>query len=209
MRVRPITPDLLASEVVERIDALPRRWVRVAVDGAPAADTDGFAASLVEPLRTLGREVVRVRTTDYLRPASLRLEHGHHDPDSFYESWFDLKGLAREVLDPLSDSGNGQVLPALWDAGADRSPRLPRITLPVLGVAIVDGPLLLGTGLPFDFAVHLWLPGAALERRTAEPDRWTLPAFRRYTEEVGPEQIADFVVRVDRPGHPAIVDSLH
>ncbi|MCI2418495.1 uridine kinase [Saccharopolyspora sp. K220] len=211
MRVRPVTPELLASEVVDRIDALPRRWARVAVDGAPAADTDGFAASLVEPLRTLGREVVRVRTADYLRPASLRLEHGHHDPDSFYESWFDLKGLAREVLNPLSDSGTGQVLPALWDAAADRSPRLPRVTLPDRGVAIVDGPLLLGSGLPFDFAVHLWLPAAALERRTPEPDRWMLPAFHRYADEVGPENVADVadvVVRVDRPGRPAIIDSL-
>jgi hypothetical protein len=208
MRVRPITPDLLAAEVVERIDALPGRWARVAVDGAPAADTDGFANALVEPLRTLGREVVRVRMSNYLRPASLRLEHGHHDADSFYESWFDLKGLTREVLNPLSDNGNGQVLPALWDAAADRSPRLPRVRLPDRGVAIVDGPLLLGAGLGFDFTIHLWLPEAALARRTSETDHWTLPAFHRYAEEVGPEHVADYVVRIDRPGHPAVIDSL-
>ncbi|MEV0702976.1 uridine kinase [Saccharopolyspora sp. NPDC050389] len=208
MRVRPISPDLLAAEVVEHIDALRGRWARVAVDGAPAADTGDFADVLVEPLRALGREVVRVRTADYLRPASLRLEHGHHDPDSFYESWFDLKALTREVLTPLSAGGNGQVLPAFWDAEADRSPRLPRITLPPRGVAIVDGPLLLGAGLDFDFAIHLWLPEAALQRRTREPDRWTLPAFRRYAEEVAPERLADHVIRVDRPGRPAVIDSL-
>jgi hypothetical protein len=208
MRVRPIAPDLLAAEVVERIDALPGRFARVAVDGAPAAGTGDFADALVEPLRTLGRAVVRVRIADYLRPASLRLEHGHHDPDSFYESWFDLKGLTREVLNPLSDNGNGQVLPALWDAEADRSPRMPRVHLPDHGVTIVDGPLLLGAGLAFDFTVHLWLPEAALERRTPEADHWTLPAFRRYADEVGPENVADYVVRVDRPGRPAVIDSL-
>lgn len=208
MRVRPISPELLAAEVVERIDALRGRWARVAVDGAPAANTGDFADALVEPLRSLGREVVRVRTADYLRPASLRLEHGHDDPDSFYESWFDFKALTREVLNPLSPSGSGQVLPAFWDAEADRSPRLPRTNLPERGVAVVDGPLLLGAGLAFDFAVHLWLPEAALERRTPEPDRWTLPAFRRYAGEVGPERLADYVVRVDRPGRPAVIDSL-
>ncbi|SDW11612.1 hypothetical protein SAMN05216215_1001224 [Saccharopolyspora shandongensis] len=208
MRVRPISPDLLAAEVVERIDALQGRWARVAVDGAPAAGTGEFADALVEPLRALGREVVRVRTADYLRPASLRLEHGHQDPDSFYESWFDLKALTREVLAPLSAGGNGQVLPAFWDAEADRSPRLARIALPPRGVAIVDGPLLLGAGLDFDLAIHLWLPEAALQRRTPEPDRWTLPAFGRYTGEVAPERLADYVIRVDRPGRPAVVDSL-
>ncbi|MDA3627941.1 uridine kinase [Saccharopolyspora sp. WRP15-2] len=208
MRVRPVTPELLAAEVVDRIDALPRRWARIAVDGAPAAGTGDLADALVEPLRTRGREVVRVRMADYLRPASLRLEHGHHDPDSYYESWYDLRGLTREVLDPLSDSGNGRVLPALWDAEADRSPRLPRVQLPDRAVAIVDGPLLLGAGLPFDFTVHLWLPEAALHRRTPEPDRWTLLAFHRYTGEVAPEHLADYVVKADRPGHPAVVESL-
>ncbi|MBB5152654.1 uridine kinase [Saccharopolyspora phatthalungensis] len=208
MHVRPISPDLLAAELVARIDALPGRWARVAVDGAPAAETGDFADALVEPLRILGREVVRVRMADYLRPASLRLEHGHHDPDSFYESWFDFKALTREVLFPLSPKGNGQVLPAFWDAEADRSPRLPRTTLPNRGVAIVDGPLLLGAGLAFDFTVHLWLPEAALRRRTPEPDHWTLPAYHRYAEEATPERLADYVVRADRPGHPAVIDSL-
>lgn len=208
MRVRPVTPELLAAELVDRIEALPRRWPRIAVDGAPAADTGDFADALVEPLRTRGREVVRIRMTDYQRPASLRLEHGHHDPDSYYESWYDLPGLTREVLDPLSDSGSGRVLPALWDAAADRSPRLPRIQLPDRAVAVVDGPLLLGAGLPLDFTIHLWLPEAALNRRTREEDRWTLPAFHRYAEEVAPHLLADCVVRVDRPGRPAVVDSL-
>ncbi|GAA0514654.1 uridine kinase [Saccharopolyspora subtropica] len=207
MRVRPITPNLLVTEVVERIDALPGRWLRIAVDGAPAADTGDFADSLVEPLRLRGRAVARVRMADYLRPASLRLEHGHADPDSFYTSWFDRNGLTREVLKPLSDKGSGQLLPALWDAAADRSPRLARVRLPERGVAVVDGPLLLGAGLDFDFTIHLWLPPAALRRRTPEPDRWTLPAYERYDQEVSPHTLADYVVRADRPGHPAVIDS--
>lgn len=207
MRVRPVSPESLVAEVVERVDALAGRWARVAVDGAPAADTAGLADRLVEPLRTLGREVARIRMADYLRPASLRLEYGHHDPDAYYQNWFDLGGLDREVLKPLTDSGTGQVLPALWDAQADRSPRLRRVELPARGVAIVDGPLLLGAGLDFDLAVHLWLPEPALQRRTPAENRWMLPAFQRYSEEVSPEQFADFVVRVDHPTRPAVIES--
>ena len=145
---------------------------------------------------------------DYLRPASLRLERGRQDPDSFYTDWFDLNGLHREVLAPLSDDGSGQALPALWDAEADRSPRLERVHLPESSVAIVHGPLLLAAGLDFDFTVHLWLPGKALQRRLPDEHSWKAPAFQRYSEEVGPERIADYVVRADRSGHPAVVDAL-
>ena len=108
---------------------------------------------------------------------------------------------------PLTTSnGNGRVLPAFWDAEADRSPRLSRVTLPPRGVAIVDGPMLQGAGLAFDFAIHLRLPEAALQRLTPETDHWTLPAFRRYTDEVDPTSLADYVVRVDRPNRPAVID---
>lgn len=207
MQVRPITPELLADELADRIETLGRR-PRIAVDGAPQAGTAALADALVEPLRLRGREVARVRAVDYLRPASLRLEHGRQDPDAYYEQWFDLDGLRREVLHPLAEGGSGKLLPALWDADADRSPRLDRVELPERGLVIVDGPLLLGAGLPFEFTVHLWLPGAALDRHAADEDRWKTPAFQRYSDEVGPEHVADYLVRNDRPGHPAVVDSL-
>lgn len=208
MQVRPLTPQRLAIEIVEHVHAWTGTWCRVAVDGAPAAGTEEFADGLVDPLRERGRDVVRVSTRDYLRPASLRLEHGHLDPDSFYAEWFDLAGLRREVLEPLADGGTGQVLPALWDPEADRSPRLQRVRLPERGVVIVDGPLLLGAGLPFDRTVHLDLPDAALRRLTEEGEQWTLPAYERYAEEVGPRLLADTVVRTDRPGRPAVIDAL-
>jgi hypothetical protein len=209
MRVRPVTPDLLVSELTDRITAcVGTPWVRVAIDGPPPAGTSELADALVDSLRVRGRDSVRVRTEDYLRPASLRLERGHHDPDSYYNGWFDLDGLQREVLRPLEPDGDGRVLPALWDAETDRSPRLNPVVLPPRGVAIVDGPLLLGAGLSFDFTVHLWLPPAALARTTPDAHQWILPAFDRYTSEVHPERLANYVVRADRPGRPAIVDSI-
>lgn len=204
MRVRAITPEKLADELADTIAEVRAPRPRVAVDGA--VDTAEFADGLVEPLRVRGREVVRVSTWRYVRAASLRLEHGRDDPDSFYESWFDFGGLRREALDPLASGGSGLVLPALWDVTTDRSPRLDRVRLPEHGVLLVDGPLLLGAGLPFELTVHLWLPGRSLQRHLAESEHWTLPAFDRYSAEVAPERLADHVVRVDRPGHPAVVD---
>ncbi|WP_343448371.1 nucleoside/nucleotide kinase family protein [Micromonospora oryzae] len=207
MRVRPITPERLVTELTERLVAAdPPGRLRVAVDGAPAAGPDELAAALVDPLRALGRPVVHVRAADFLRPASVRLEFGRTNPDAYYEGWVDEPGLRREVLDPAGPGGSGRILPSLWDPRTDRASRAGYVTLPPHGVVLVSGALLLGGGLPVDLAVHLELSPAALARRTDPALRWTLPAFARYAEEVAPASFADVVVRVDDPRRPALVE---
>ncbi|GGP98896.1 uridine kinase [Streptosporangium pseudovulgare] len=206
MRIRPITPSLLVEELADRIAAAPRdAWVRVALDGAPAARPEDLADALAGPLRLRGREVMRVSARDFLRPASLRLEHGRTDPDAYYDDWLDLKGLVREVLAPLGPGSSGRIVPTLWDSVTDRATRAPYVTVPPGGVLLLDGGLLLGRGLPFDLTVHLWLSPGALDRRTDPGLRWTLPAYARYEDEAGPVKSADVVVRADDPRHPAVV----
>nr|WP_205861704.1 uridine kinase [Planosporangium flavigriseum] len=188
------------------IDARPHgRWLRVAIDGAPPTGPHDLADALVTPLRVRGRPVQRVRADDFLRPASLRLERGRTDPDAFYEDWLDVRGLTREVLDPLGDAGTGRILPTLWDTAMDRATRAGYVSVPEGGILLLSGALLLGTGLPLDLVVHLSTSPAALARRTADADRWTLPAYARYADEVDPALLADVVVRVDDPRHPALV----
>lgn len=207
VRPRPISPDLLVTELAERISGWSGDgWVRVAVDGAAPARPEVLADRLVDPLRAAGRPVLRVGAGDFLRPASVRLETGRTDPDSFYDGWLDTGGLVREVLAPLDqDTGTGRVLPSLWDAERDRASRAGYVTLPRGGVLLVDGTLLLGRGLPFELTVHLWLSDGALDRLLDASLRWTLPAYARYTAEVGPERTADVVVRVDNPERPAVM----
>ncbi|WP_410809394.1 uridine kinase [Micromonospora sp. 067-2] len=215
MRIRPISPDLLVSELTDRLadaaasaataTAGPGR-LRVALDGAPAAGPDELAAALVDPLRAAGHPVLHVRADDYLRPASLRFEFGRSNPDAYYEGWVDEVGLRREVLDPAGPGGTGRMLPSLWDATADRASRARYVDLPPGGVVLVSGALLLGGGLPFDITVHLELSAAALRRRTEPARNWTLPAFDRYAEEVVPASFADVVVRADDPRRPALVE---
>lgn len=203
MKYRPISFELLAAELTERILALPGTpWVRVAIDGATQTAT--LADALVDPLRVNGKATLRVSTVDFLRPASLRFEKGKQDPDARYEDWLDEGALRREVLDPLSPGGDGMVLPALWDAGRDRATRLDRVELPAGGVLVADGELLLGRGLPFELTVHLSVSPNALRRRLPEDEHWALPAFARYEDEVGPAEVADVVVRVEDPNHPAV-----
>jgi hypothetical protein len=90
----------------------------------------------------------------------------------------------------------------------DRATRAGYVDLPPGGVLLLSGELLLGAGLPLDLTVHLAMSAAALARRTTDELRWTLPAYARYADEVGPEGFADVVVRMDDPRHPALVEAL-
>ncbi len=210
MRVQPATPAGVVDHVVGRVVAelasrAPEAHLRVAVDGAAVAEPNRLADALVEPLRAAGRPVVRVSAGDFLRPASLRFEHGRQDPDAFYDDWLDVPALAREVVDRLGPGGSGRYLPSLWDAARDRATRAPARHAPPGAVLVLDGTLLLGRWLDLDLTVHLALRRATLERRLPPDERWVLAAYDRYAAEVDPEATADVVVRADDARRPALV----
>lgn len=206
MRLEAITWERLTDALAGRVDGLTAHdgspWLRVAVDGAPAAPGD-LAGRLAEALRLRGRAVHEVGAHGFLRPASLRLEYGREDPDAYHDEWFDRRALWREVFQPLEPGGTGRVLPDFWDPVADRATRSAYVELPPGGVLLLHGPLLLGQWFPFDLAVHLKLSPGALARRTPRDQHWTLPAFARYEAETRPEEAADVVVRADDPRRPA------
>jgi hypothetical protein len=175
------------------------------VDGPDVARPDELAAAVAERLPPLGRPAVVVPADGFLRPASLRLEHGRTDPDARYTDWLDTGALAREVLDPVGPGGSGEYLPVLWDVVRDRAARVPPRSMPARGVLLVPGALLQGVGLAFDVVVHLRVAPAARRRRTPDDQAWELPAFDRYDDEVDPVPLADAVVLADSPDHPALV----
>ena len=184
----------MAVELAARAEKLSGR-VRVLVDGPPPTDPDGLGAAVTEELRLRGRTALAVRAADFLRPASLRLEYGHHDEDMFLDGWLDVGALLREVL------GDGPVLPRLWDAERDRAYREEYVDAEVV---VLSGSLLLGRGLPAELVAHLHMGRAALGRHTPEAERWTLPVFDRYERERDPSAEADVLVMADHPDRPAM-----
>jgi hypothetical protein len=205
VRVEPVTFEAVVEHVVGLVAARGRTTtpLRLLVDGHPAARPEALADALVEPLRTAGRPVARVHVRDFLRPASLRLEHGRRDPDSLLDGWIDVPGLNREVLTSVVE--RGRWLPALRDPETDRSTRAAYVDAAPGTVVVLDGTLALGRGLDVDLTVHLALRPAAETRGTPLADAWQLGAYDRYRREVAPERRADVVVRVDDPRHPALV----
>ncbi|MDH6131860.1 hypothetical protein P3T37_001234 [Kitasatospora sp. MAA4] len=207
MRLHPITWPRLTDRLADRVERIEPSdggaWPRIALDGAPAAQPDRLADELAEALRLRGRSVQRVRSTGFLRPASLRLEYGHQDADAYYDLWLDADALFREVFTPLDPGGTGRILTDLRDPATDRATRSPYVELPPGTVLLLDGPLLQGRWFPFDLTIHLRMSPAALRRRTPPADHWTLPAFDRYTTELDPATTADVLIQTDDPNHPA------
>lgn len=196
----PLTADEIAERLADWLSSVPG-IVRVAVDGPPVAAPDQFAAALIDRLRVRGRPSTHVLATGFWRDASLRLEHGREDVES-YLSWLDADALRREVLDAVVESGS--YLPSLRDPASNRSTREPpRPAEPDL-VLLVSGSLLLRHGLPFDRTIHLTLSAAARARRTPANEQWTLPAYADYDADVQPADRADVVVKLDDPNHPAL-----
>ncbi|MEU3944868.1 uridine kinase [Streptomyces sp. NPDC029526] len=207
MRLEAITWDRLRDHLADRLlDLRPADdspWPRVALDGAPAARPGELAADIAEALRLRGRPSLVVATEGFLRPASVRLEHGRQDVDSYYDGWYDTGALWREVFGPLDPGGSGRVLPDLRDPVTDRATRSPAVSLPPGGILLLHGPFLLRHWFPFDLSVHLQLSPGALRRRTPEAEHWTIPAFERYAREADPADTADVLVRADDPRRPA------
>jgi hypothetical protein len=199
-RYLPVSPARLSELLADRVAALPG-IVRVGIDGPPCAVPYALAESLVEPLCMRGRPAHLVRAETFWRDASLRLEYGREDVDS-YLGWLDAQALRREVLDAAVTAGT--ILPSLRDPFTDRSTHAAPQDLAPTAAVIVSGPMLLGLGLPFELMVHLAVSPAARARRTAAEEAWTLPAFDRYDDEVAPAELADIVVRWDDPARPAV-----
>lgn len=171
----------------------------MALDGPPCAQPELLADALAAPVQALGRYFAHVHADTFWRDASLRLEYGREDVES-YLNWLDAGALDREVL-----SAAGSYLPSLRDPVTNRATRVERVDLPDGAVLVISGAFLLGLGLPFDRTVHLQVSPAARARRTPAADAWTLPAFDRYDAEVDPAAVADLVIKVDDPGHPALL----
>jgi len=197
---RPTTPAGLVQACAAAFEAR-RGPVVGAIDGADAAHPDRLAEDVASALRADGRPAAIVRVSDYIRPASVRMEFGRTDTDSYRTLWFDYDALDREVITALT--GSGVWLPRLWDERTDRSPRDRPVTAASDQVVIVAGPMLLGRGLALSPTVRLTMSEAALRRTTPPEDAWTVDAVVDHARTVGDE--ADLTVRYEHADRPAIM----
>lgn len=202
---RPLPPEAVPEVVAQLIgNRDPGHPLRVAMDGADPWEVELLTRLTGRWIAAAGRPAIRVQSRFFLRSRSLRYEQGRTDAQSYY-NWLDADGLRREVLQPLGPAGSGRFLASLRDPVTDRATRADYTQAPAGCVVLVDGPLLLGRGLPFDLSVHVSVGPGALARRTPADEAWTLPALTRYAAEVDPVGTADVVIRTDDQQHPALL----
>ena len=194
---RAISAAALPAELAARI---PDGIARVAIDGPPCAHPDELAAAVVAALHGT-RPAAHVRADTFWRDASVRLEYGRQDIES-YLHWLDAAALEREVLEPAL--AVRRYLPSLRDPQTNRSTRVPMRAVDPRTAVLVSGTFLLGRDLTFDLTIHLAVSPAARARQTPPSNAWTLPAFDEYDATTRPQEIADMVVRYDHPRSPAL-----
>jgi hypothetical protein len=210
----PLSPEALAARIADAAQAAADaaahegHGLRLAVEGPVADDAAALADAVAAELQDRAVPVARVRGDEFLRARSLRLERGPADADAFFDGWYDLAALRREVLDPLGPGGSLRWLPGLRDPRTDRPLRRPAVPAPPGTVAVVDG-LFLGrwdVADAVDLRVFLEVSPAGRARRIgADEQARVLPAWERYLEWCEPADGAAFVVRHDRPSHPALL----
>lgn len=168
----------------------------------PGTPVTGGASELAAAIAAaVGPGGMHVRGELFLRPASLRLEYGHADPDAYYSSWLDVDAVRREVLDRAL---RGTVLTALRDPDSDRSIRAAPHPVARTGVVVVDAAFLIGVVGSADLTVHVQVSPAALARRTPPGWEWTCAAYERHRREHRAAAAADVVLHADHPSRPAI-----
>ena len=211
---QPLSPAALAERITEvaasaaAVAGKRGHGLRLGVEGPVAGDAAALADAVSAELGARAVPVARVRTEEFLRARSLRLEHGPADPDAFFEGWYDLAALRREVLDPLGPGGSLCWLPGLREPLTDRPLRRPAQEGRPGTVAVVDGRFLARWDVAdaFDLRVFLDVSAAGRARRVpADEQARVLPAWERYVEWCDPAAGAAFVVRSDRPSHPALL----
>jgi hypothetical protein len=197
-----------AAETAAADAARESRGVRVGIEGPVGSDAEALADAVVAELDASAVPVARVRGREFLRARSLRLERGADDPEMFFDRWYDLGALRREVLDPLGPRGSLMWLPGLRDPSTDRPLRRPRLQAAPGTVAVVDVPFLARWEVAdaVDLRVHLEVSPAARARRVpGDEQARVLPAWERYLDWFDPAASATLVVRYDRPSHPALL----
>ena len=209
MRFVPVTPDRLIEELAGWIHGLEAEHPVVGFDGAAEVGAATLADAVSARVRALGRPVIRVSTSWWWRPASLRLELGRTDLDMLLSGWVDTAALRRELLDPLRPGGSGWYLRRLRDPRSDRSLREERVRAAPGSVVLLDGPFLQASGLDTDAAgligtVYLQVSTSTLARSLPGDRHWWVEAFERYRDEDRPAGSATAVVAFDHPAAPAI-----
>jgi len=198
----------------------PPHPVRVAIDGVDAAGKTTLADELVQPLRRLGRTVIRASVDRFHNPAVVRRRRAD-SAESYFRDSFDHAGLETALLGPLGPGGSRRYRTAIFDHHSDEPVHADREAAPADAVLLFDGVFLLRPELRehWDFSIFVRANFDVTLRRALVRDRELfgneaavrerhreryVPGQRLYLDEVEPQRLACVVIENDDPAQPRV-----
>ena len=115
----------------------------VAIDGVDASGKTTFAERLADAVRSHGRNAVIIHADDFLHSRSVRHRRGRESPEGYFADSYDYDALKRQVLAPLSRSGNGWYRVGIADRIRDQLVDRPARHAGKNSVILVEGLFLL------------------------------------------------------------------
>jgi uridine kinase len=204
--------QLFLSELAAAIsDQRLAHPVRVAIDGVDGVGKTTIADELAEPVRKLGREVIRASIDGFHNPRQRRYVRGADSPEGYFLDSFDYEALERELLRPLGPNGDRRYRGTVFDYRIDSAvvsasqDAVPDAVLLFDGVFLLRPELLshwdlkIWVDAPFDVTVERAVQrdsarnGKLEELRKMYQRRYVL-GQRIYLERCQPKQRADIVV---------------
>jgi uridine kinase len=214
--------DDIVAELAGRIARLRLAHpVRIALDGVDASGKTMLADELVQPIRALGRNVIRASIDRFHNRASIRMRRGPDSPEGYFRDSFDHAQLIKVLLEPLGPGGTRRYRRAVFDFRSDSPVTAPVEEAAPDSVLLFDGVFLLRPELRryWDFSIfveadfqvtvkraeerdlELFGSRAAVRRRYAQ--RY-VPGQQLYLSEVQPERWASVIINNNDPGEPRL-----
>lgn len=116
--------------------------VRVGIDGVSASGKTRFADDLVEPLRKLGRHVIRASLDGFHNLPDIRYQQGEHSSKGYVEDSFNYEAVVDNVLDPLGPTGQLKYKSSLFDFAVNKKTDIPYKSAMKDSILIFEGVLL-------------------------------------------------------------------
>jgi uridine kinase len=209
------------KELAGRIDALKLYHpIRVAIDGVDTSGKTTLANELVEPLKSLGRPVIRASLDGFHNPRKDRYPAGMDLAKSYFLRSFNYPALIQNLLRPLGNNPPGAYQTAVFNHITDKPVSSSPQQASLDSVLVFDGTFLQRPEINqyWDLRIFLQVPFDEVLLRAKVRDRKILgdeledkyktryiPGQKLYLNSVHPEQTADIVVDNTDVNNPKIL----
>ncbi len=149
--------SLVLHHIVDRIQALGSRRVRVGVDGRTAAGKTTLGHELATQLADADRVVLRASLDDFKRPWAEAHLYDRMSGEGYYRNAFDLESIRSLLFGPADPDGSGLVALCSIDPITQVNHSHTRVAMPDDGVLIVDGVFALRPELNRYWDLSIWV----------------------------------------------------